>query len=65
MHCTGVMCEAFTTTVEGSVIKNCTSGISGVGYVGDTCIVMYYNITELWLCQNNREWTTVSGKYSV
>ena len=57
----------YESSIEGSAadgveISNCTSGISGVGYEGDTCIVMYDNVTELWACQINMNWTRTSCK---
>jgi len=63
----------YESVVEGSAedgigISNCTSGVSGVGYEGDTCIAMYDNVTELWTCQvsiNAGNWTKTSCKLLV
>ena len=63
--CVGVMCENLTTTVEGSVITNCQSGVSGYGRDGDTCVITYHNVMELWVCQESRQWTTMSSKTIV
>ena len=44
-------------------IRDCTSGVLRVGYEGDTCTVMYDNVTELWLCEDNMDWTKTSCKF--
>lgn len=61
----GVQCTELMPPYEEYVIENCTSGITRVGYLGDTCIISYNNsmnqVIELWSCQDNREWRTISG----
>jgi len=59
------MCENITTTVEGSVITNCTSGIARFGHEGDICIVAYHNVTELWVYEDSRAWMIISSKHFV
>lgn len=49
-----------------SEIRHCTSGRTGLGRQGDTCIVTYrrnlvYRVNELWYCQDNIAWTLMSG----
>ena len=71
--CAEIPCNDLLSSVEGAEISNCTSGTSGVGYEGDTCIISYQDgaqVTELWECKANMIWIRVSGvqyvfKYSA
>ena len=58
-------CIELAPSIEGSEVTNCTSGVPGVGYQGDTCIIVYNNtvgqVNQLRSCQENREWTITSG----
>jgi len=50
-----IICAELTSTIEGAVISNCTSGTPGVGYLGNTCIISHQNgarVMEMWLCES-------------
>ena len=57
-------CSALPSRVKGLVISNCTSGVPGVGYVGNTCIISYQDgvrVMEMWECKFSMSWVKVSG----
>lgn len=58
-------CIELPSSTEGSEVTNCTSGVPGVGYQGDTCIIVYSNtmgqLYQLRSCQENTEWIMTSG----
>ena len=61
----GQQCNELVPTIMGSEIKNCTSGVTGFGPQGDTCIITYsiiiFQVNELWSCQESAQWMRVSG----
>jgi len=65
MYFIGQQCSEPLPAIEEYEIYNCTSGITGVGFQGDTCVISYNNMThevnDLLYCQENAEWTIISG----
>ena len=63
----GQRCIELSPSTEGSEVTNCTSGVPGVGYQGDTCVIVYSNtmgrLYQLRSCQENTGWTIISGDY--
>ena len=59
-------CTELSPSTEGSEVTNCTSGVPGVAYQGDTCIIVYSKIMrqlyQLRSCQENT-WIITSGTY--
>jgi len=68
ISCPEIPCNELVSSIEGVEISNCTSGTSGVGHEGDTCIISYQDgvqVTELWECKANMTWIRVSGVYCI
>ena len=63
----GQRCIELPQSTEGFEVINCTSGVAGVGYHGDTCVIVYSNtmgqLYQLRSCQENTGWTIISGNY--
>ena len=61
----GPSCNEPMPQIMDSEIHNCTSGTTGQGNIGDTCIVTYrlevHQVNELWSCQDYMVWTLISG----